>query len=56
MKLVDLVPPDSGSVRAAAASIFEAARAKSQHILGLESFKILKAYGIPVVKTIFAKT
>jgi len=39
-----------------AARVFEAARAKNRHILGLEAFDILKAYGIPVVKTAFAKT
>ena len=56
MKQVDLIPHASGSDRAAAARIFEAARAKNQHTLGLESFGILKAYGIPSVKTAFAKT
>ncbi|AKB59017.1 Acetyl-CoA synthetase (ADP-forming) alpha and beta chains, putative [Methanosarcina barkeri 227] len=39
-----------------AARVFEAARAKNRHILGLEAVCILKAYGIPVVKTKFAKT
>jgi acetate---CoA ligase (ADP-forming) subunit beta len=39
-----------------AARVFEAARAKNRHIMGLEAFDILKAYGIPVVKTVFAKT
>lgn len=38
------------------ARIFEAARAKNQHTLGLEAFDILKSYDIPVVKTTFAKT
>ena len=38
------------------ARIFEAARAKNQHTMGLEAFDILKSYGIPVVKTTFAKT
>lgn len=42
--------------RVLVARIFEAARAKNQHMLGLEAFGILKAYGIPVVKTAFAKT
>lgn len=37
------------------ARIFEAARAKNRYILGLEAFDVLKAYGIPVVKTAFAK-
>lgn len=36
--------------------VFEAARAKNWHILGLEAFDILQAYGIPVVKAKFAKT
>lgn len=42
--------------RVLAARVFETARAKNRHILGLEAFDILKAYGIPVVKTAFAKT
>jgi hypothetical protein len=29
-----------------ATRVFEVARAKNQHILGLEAFDILKAYGI----------
>jgi|GEM_PF-1810269 len=56
MKQVDLIPPEPGPDRAETARIFEAARAKNQHTLGLESFGILKAYGIPAVKTAFAKT
>jgi acetyl-CoA synthetase (ADP-forming) len=39
-----------------AARVFEAARAKNRYILGFEALDILKAYGIPVVKTAFAKT
>jgi len=45
MKQVNLIPPEPGQERATAASIFEAARAKNQNTLGLESFEILKAYG-----------
>lgn len=57
MKQVDIIPHVSESDRVSTASlIFEAARAENRHILGLEAFDILKAYGIPVVKTAFAKT
>jgi len=56
MKQVDIVPRTSGQDRVLVTRIFEAARAKNQHILGLEAFDILKAYGIPVIKTRFAKT
>ncbi len=56
MKQVDLIPPGFGAARVATARILEGAREKNQHILGLESFGILKAYGIPTVKTAFAKT
>lgn len=56
MKQVDLISHSSGSDRVLAARVFEAARAKNRHILGLEAFDILKAYGIPAVKTAFAKT
>lgn len=55
MRQVNLIPPDSRPDRAAAARIIEAAKGKNQHTLGIESFEILKAYGIPVVKTTFAK-
>ncbi len=56
MKKVDLAFPESGSDRALAAEILKAARKAGRHTLGIESFGILKAYGIPVVKTMFAKT
>lgn len=56
MKQVDIIPHASGQEQASAARVFEAARSKNRHILGLEAFDILKAYGIPVVKTAFAKT
>lgn len=56
MKQVDIVPRTSVPDRVLAARVFEAARAKNRHILGLEAFDILKAYGITVVKTKFAKT
>jgi acetyl-CoA synthetase (ADP-forming) len=56
MKQVDIIPHVSGPDRVLAARVFEAARAENRHILGLEAFDILKAYGIPVVKTAFAKT
>lgn len=55
MKQVDLAIPESGS-RDLAAEILDAARTSERYTLGLESFGILKAYGIPVVKTVFAKT
>lgn len=42
--------------RAAAARLLKTAEKEGRHILGLESFDILKAYGIPVVDTAFAKT
>lgn len=56
MKQVDIVPRTSRPDRVLVARVFEAARAKNRHILGLEAVDILKAYGIPVVKTKFAKT
>ena len=56
MKPVDPVPYICRPDRAAAVRFFEAARAENRHILGLEAFGILKAYGIPAVKTVFAKT
>lgn len=56
MKQVDLIPHTSRPDRVLAARVFEAALSKNRHILGLEAFDILKAYGIPVVKTAFAKT
>jgi acyl-CoA synthetase (NDP forming) len=56
MKQADIIPHASGQDRASAARVFEAARLKNRHLLGLEAFDILKAYGIPVVKTAFAKT
>ena len=56
MKQADIIPHASGQDRTSAARVFEAARSKNRHLLGLEAFDILKAYGIPVVKTAFAKT
>jgi acyl-CoA synthetase (NDP forming) len=56
MKQVDLIPPGSWPDRTEVARIFEAARANNHYMLGLESFDVLKAYGIPTVKTVFAKT
>jgi len=56
MKQVDLTLPESCPDRVLAAEILKAARAAERHTLGLESFGILKAYGIPAVKTAFAKT
>lgn len=59
MRSFNTVYPESGSIpgsKDAGAKIIEAARAKNQHTLGLESSGILKAYGIPAVKTAFAKT
>lgn len=56
MKQVDIVPRTSRPDRVLVARVFEAARARNRHILGLEAFDILKAYDIPVVKTKFAKT
>ena len=55
MKQVDLVFPESGSNMAQAAEIIKAARDVERRTLGLESIGILAAYGIPVVKTAFAK-
>jgi acyl-CoA synthetase (NDP forming) len=56
MKQVDLALPESGSNRVLAAEILETARAAERYTLGLESLSILEAYGIPAVKTAFAKT
>lgn len=56
MKQVDLVRPESGSYRVLAVGILKAARAAERYTLGLESFGILEAYGIPAVKTAFAET
>ncbi|MHB8101022.1 MAG: hypothetical protein ACYDEF_11450 [Methanosarcina sp.] len=56
MKQINLIPPDSGPARVAAARVFEDAKVSNHYTLGLESFEILKAYGIPVVKTSFART
>ena len=56
MEQAGIVPRISGTDRVTAARIIEAARAEDRHMLGIEAFDILKAYGIPVVKTIFAKT
>ena len=50
MKQVDLFYLECGPDRTAVAKIFEAAWAKNQHTLGLESFEILKAYSIHMVK------
>jgi len=55
MKQVDLFPHAPKPDRIFVSRIFEAARARNRYILGLEAFDILKAYGIPVVKTAFAK-
>lgn len=56
MKQVDLTHPESGSDSVLAAEILKTARAAERRTLGLESFGILKAYGIPAVQTVFAKT
>ncbi|WP_269849454.1 acetate--CoA ligase family protein [Methanosarcina horonobensis] len=56
MKQVDLAFSESGSDRTLAVEIIKAAREAERQTLGLESFGILKAYGIPVVQTAFAKT
>lgn len=56
MKQVDLAFPEFDSGRVLAAKILKAARPAERYTLGLESFGILKAYGIPVIKTAFAKT
>ena len=56
MKQVDLAFPESGSDKVLVAEILKDARTDERYTLGLESFGILKAYGIPVVKTAFAKT
>lgn len=61
MKQVDLFLTKSGSDKALADKaladkIFKAALDGERRTLGLESFGILKAYGVPVVKTVFAKT
>lgn len=56
MKQVDMVFPESGPGRALAAEIFKVARDDGRRALGLESMGILTAYGIPVVKTVFAST
>jgi len=56
MKQVDLTLPESGPDRVLAAEILKAAREAERRTLGLESFGILKAYGIPAVPTSFAKT
>ncbi len=56
MKQADIIPHVFNQDRASAARVFEVARSKNRHVLGLEAFDILKAYGIPVVKIAFAKT
>ncbi|AAM06958.1 TPA: acetyl-CoA synthetase [Methanosarcina acetivorans] len=56
MKPLDLISPELGVNREAAAEILRAAREAERRTLGLESFDILKAYGIPAVQTAFAKT
>jgi acyl-CoA synthetase (NDP forming) len=56
MKQANLAFPESGPERSLAAGILEAAQRAKRYTLGLEVFSILKAYGIPVVKTVFAKT
>ncbi|MCQ1536919.1 acetyl-CoA synthetase [Methanosarcina sp. KYL-1] len=42
--------------RTAVAGILEAARAEGRYTLGLESFGVLKAYGVPTVGTAVTKT
>jgi acetyl-CoA synthetase (ADP-forming) len=56
MKQVDPIFPEPGFEKAAASRIFEAARENNLYVLGVESFDVLKAYGIPAVRTGFAKT
>ncbi|WP_292381224.1 acetate--CoA ligase family protein [Methanosarcina sp. UBA289] len=56
MNQIDSIPHVFEPDRVLTARVFEAARAKNQHILGLEAFDILKSYGIPVLRTTFAKT
>lgn len=56
MKQVDLAFPEFGSDKTLVDEIFKTARDAEKRTLGLESFGILKAYGIPVVKTVFAGT
>jgi acetate---CoA ligase (ADP-forming) subunit beta len=56
MKQVNLTPPNSGSDRARVTRIFKTAMEKNKHILGPESFEVLKAYGIPIVESVFART
>jgi acyl-CoA synthetase (NDP forming) len=54
MKQVDLAFPESGSDRALAAEILKDAHTAERYTPGLKYFGILKAYGIPAVKTVFA--
>ncbi|BBL63166.1 acetate--CoA ligase family protein [Methanosarcina mazei] len=56
MKQVDPAFTVSGSDKALADEIFKAALDVQRRTPGLESLGILEAYGIPVVKTVFAKT
>ncbi|RXA20852.1 acetyl-CoA synthetase [Methanosarcina sp. MSH10X1] len=56
MEQAGIVPHLPGQDQVPAARIFEAARAENRYVLGLEAFDILRACGIPVVKTAFAKT
>lgn len=56
MEQAGIVPHLPGQDQVPAARIFEAARAENRYVLGLEAFDILRVYGIPVVKTAFAKT
>lgn len=56
MEQAGTIPRISGTDRITAERIVEVAQAENRHMLGIEAFDILKAYGIPVVKTIFAKT
>ena len=49
-------PIHIGSDKDVAAKILESAAKRGQRTLGLESFDILKAYGIPVVATAITKT
>ncbi len=48
--------PEFDVDRETVAGILEAARAKGQYILGLESLDILKAYGVPTIGSAFTET
>ncbi|NYT19470.1 MAG: CoA-binding protein, partial [Methanosarcinales archaeon] len=55
-KHVHLEPEMIDADKEAASSVLEKALAENRHTLGLESFDILKAYGIPIVETSNVKT